>query len=96
MKKCAATTVVAVLLGAVVLKVACAPDGNTIYDPDSNHLWNRLNETLFVRTDQDGKNTSSMNWIFFIGSGRPIYWLGLRINRRFQFSMNLSIRTVND
>ena len=55
MKKCAATIVVAVLLGAAVLKVACAPDGNSIYDPDSNHLWNRLNATLFERTAQDGK-----------------------------------------
>jgi len=28
---------------------------NTIYDSDTNHLWNRLNETLFERTAQDGK-----------------------------------------
>ena len=29
--------------------------GNTIYDSDPKHLWNRLNETLFQRTAQDGK-----------------------------------------
>lgn len=28
---------------------------NTIYDSNTNHLWNRLNETLFVRTAPDGK-----------------------------------------
>lgn len=28
---------------------------NTIYDSDTNHLWNRLNATLFERTAQDGK-----------------------------------------
>ncbi len=55
MKKCAATIIAAVLLGAIVLEAADAPDGNTIYDPDPNHLWNRLNEALFVRTAQDEK-----------------------------------------
>src|SRR5208282_1001345 len=55
MKKCAATIIAAILLGAIVLEAADAPDGNTIYNPDPNHLWNRLNETLFVRTAQDGK-----------------------------------------
>ena len=28
---------------------------STIYDRDPNHLWNRLNETLFDRTAQDAK-----------------------------------------
>ena len=55
MKKCATTIIAAILLGAIVLEAADAPDGNTIYDPDPNHLWNRLNETLFVRTAQDRK-----------------------------------------
>ena len=55
MKKCAAIIIVAVLLGTIVLKAADAPDGNTIYDLNPNHLWNRLNETLFERTAQDGK-----------------------------------------
>ncbi|MGD0744130.1 MAG: hypothetical protein ABSA45_03150 [Verrucomicrobiota bacterium] len=55
MKKCAAIIIATVLLGAIVLEAADAPDGNTIYDPNPNHLWNRLNETLFERTAQDGK-----------------------------------------
>jgi hypothetical protein len=29
---------------------------NTIYDSDTNHLWNRLNETLFDRSGPDGKH----------------------------------------
>jgi len=36
-------------------KVGAAPDENTIYDPNPSHLWNRLNETLFVRMAQDTK-----------------------------------------
>ena len=32
-----------------------ASSQNTIYDSDPKHLWNRLNETLFVRTAADGK-----------------------------------------
>ncbi len=47
--------IVAVLLGTNVLEATDAPDGNTIYDPNPNHLWNRLNATLFERTAQDGK-----------------------------------------
>ena len=43
----------------LVFSAGCAksnpPDGNTIYNPDPNHLWNRLNVTLFERTAQDGK-----------------------------------------
>ena len=55
MKKCVATISAVVLLGALVLKAGAASEGNTIYDPNPNHLWNRLNETLFQRTAQDGK-----------------------------------------
>jgi hypothetical protein len=43
------------LYGAIILTANGAPDENTIYDPNPNHLWNRLNGTLFVRTAQDGK-----------------------------------------
>ena len=32
----------------------CAKTAPTIYDPDPNHLWNQLNEALFVRTAEDG------------------------------------------
>jgi hypothetical protein len=37
------------------LEAVTVQDDNTIYDPNPNHLWNRLNETLFIRTAQDGK-----------------------------------------
>jgi hypothetical protein len=47
--------ITAVLFNAITLKAGDAPDANTIYDSDTNHLWNRLNETLFERTAQDGK-----------------------------------------
>jgi hypothetical protein len=55
MKNCAAIIIAAVLLNAIALKASGAPDANTIYDSNTNHLWNRLNETLFERTAQDGK-----------------------------------------
>jgi hypothetical protein len=55
MKNCAAIIIATVLLNAIILKASDAPDANTIYDSDTNHLWNRLNKTLFERTAQDGK-----------------------------------------
>lgn len=55
MKNCAAIIIAAVLFNAIILKASDVPDANTIYDSDTNHLWNRLNETLFERTAQDGK-----------------------------------------
>jgi hypothetical protein len=55
MKNCAVILIAAVLFSAITLKASDAPDANTIYDSDTNHLWNRLNETLFERTAQDGK-----------------------------------------
>lgn len=55
MKNCAAIIIAAILFNAITLKAGDAPDANTIYDSDTNHLWNRLNETLFERTAQDGK-----------------------------------------
>lgn len=30
-------------------------DASTVYDSDTNHLWNRLNQVLFQRTALDGK-----------------------------------------
>jgi hypothetical protein len=55
MKNCAAIIIAAVLFNVITLKASDAPDANTIYDPNPNHLWNQLNETLFERTAQDGK-----------------------------------------
>jgi hypothetical protein len=34
---------------------ALAVEESTIYGPDSQQLWNRLNETLFLRTAPGGK-----------------------------------------
>lgn len=47
--------IAAVLFNTIILKASDAADANTIYDSDTNRLWNRLNETLFERTAQDGK-----------------------------------------
>ncbi len=55
MKNRAAIIIAAVLFNAITSKAGDVPDANTIYDPNPNHLWNRLNETLFERTAQDGK-----------------------------------------
>jgi len=55
MKKIVATMFSAVWLGTLVLPSDGASLETAVYDPNPNHLWNRLNETLFVRTAQDGK-----------------------------------------
>jgi hypothetical protein len=39
----------------VLLSVQTGFAEDTIYDPDPHHLWNRLNESLFLRTASDGK-----------------------------------------
>ena len=44
----------AVLLLSTGCGVASALDGRTAYNSNPNHLWNRLNETLFLRTAPDG------------------------------------------
>jgi hypothetical protein len=31
------------------------PTPHTVYDPSPNHLWNRLNQSLFIRTAPDGR-----------------------------------------
>ena len=55
MRKGVATIFAVVWLGAVALQASAAPEASTIYDPNPNHLWNWLNETLFQRTAPDGK-----------------------------------------
>lgn len=46
----------ALLFVAVVwFQVASGQGADTIYDKDPHHLWNRLNDILFVRTAPDGK-----------------------------------------
>ena len=67
MKNCAAIIIAAVLFNAITLKAGDAPDANTIYDSDTNHFWNRLNQTLFERTAQDGKK-------YGLGEMDILYW----------------------
>jgi hypothetical protein len=55
MKNGAAIIIAAVLLDAIALYASGAPEANTIYNPNPDQLWNRLNATLFERTAQDGK-----------------------------------------
>jgi hypothetical protein len=45
----------ALLLLAAFLPPSFAAEDNTIYDPDPHHLWNRLNESLFVRNARGGE-----------------------------------------
>jgi hypothetical protein len=51
---------IAIFLGAALVSTGCAKagpaDGSTIYDSNPDHLWNRLNKTLFERTAQDGEH----------------------------------------
>jgi hypothetical protein len=61
----------AIILGVTLIWVSHAkadpPDGDTIYDPNPNHLWNRLNKTLFERTTPDGQQ-------FGLGELDILYW----------------------
>ena len=68
---------VAIIGAVLLLSTSCgkasAPYGSTIYDSDPNHLWNRLNETLFVQGQlRTAGNTAWTKWTFFIGGRRPI------------------------
>ncbi|HTQ49172.1 MAG TPA: hypothetical protein VMJ12_00580 [Candidatus Acidoferrales bacterium] len=49
---------IGILLVALLLSTGCgmasALGGRTAYNSNPNHLWNRLNETLFLRTAPDG------------------------------------------
>src|ERR1039458_848524 len=56
----------ALVLGVKVFAVGPTAE-STIYDPNPNHLWNRLNETLFMRTGQDGAH---YGW----DELDPLYW----------------------
>lgn len=48
-----------------------AQNSNTLYDPNPDHSWNRLNEALFVRTAPDGKK-------FGVGELDILYWRSTR------------------
>ncbi len=58
-------------MGGIGARADVPVGSNTIYSPDPNHLWNRLNQTLFVRTAPDGRQYDS--------DGVDIlYWLGTK------------------
>lgn len=50
---------IAIIFGAALVLAACAKadtvEGDTIYNSNPDHLWNRLNRTLFLRTALDGQ-----------------------------------------
>jgi hypothetical protein len=46
--------ILSVLLMVAANAQARGSGGSTIYDPNPDHLWNRLNQTLFERTAPDG------------------------------------------
>ncbi|MGA3268890.1 MAG: hypothetical protein ABSE16_18975 [Verrucomicrobiota bacterium] len=54
-KRSVAILCAVVLFSALAWKAGATQEGNTIYDPNPRHLWNRLNEAVFVRTAPDGK-----------------------------------------
>jgi hypothetical protein len=66
----------AIISFAIVLLFNCAkasePDANTVYDSDPNHLWNRLNETLFARSASASNAPSAQDY----GLDEPdiLYW----------------------
>ena len=66
-----ALTFIGVFVCAIEVCSGAADDENTIYDSDPKHLWNRLHETLFVRTAADGKR---------LGIDRldPLIWPGTK------------------
>ena len=66
-----ALSFIVVFVCAVDLRSDIADDENTIYDYNPKHLWNRLHETLFVRTAADGKR---------LGIDRldPLIWPGTK------------------
>ncbi len=64
---------VAVIFSCLTFHVCAAEgsDGNTAYNPDPAHLWNRLNETLFNRTATDGKK-------YGLDELDILYWYGTK------------------
>jgi hypothetical protein len=86
-----ATITAVVLFCAVYLEAATPSTGNTIYDSDTNHLWNRLNETLFERTASDGKH-------YGFGQMDILYWASttnLLVGTSHQLALNVLDEFIN-
>jgi hypothetical protein len=62
----------AAVLFFIIFRAAHARSGtNTVYDPDPNHLWNRLNETLFARS----ASGASASHTFGLDEPDILYWI---------------------
>lgn len=55
MKTFIAITMIVAVGAALIARGESAPSASTPYDPAPDHLWNRLNEVLLIRTGFDGK-----------------------------------------
>ncbi|HTV42608.1 MAG TPA: hypothetical protein VMF08_18735 [Candidatus Sulfotelmatobacter sp.] len=71
MKTLIAITIICAVVSAFNLRAEDAPSASTPYDPAPDHLWNRLNKALFIRTDADGTQ---------FGFNEPdiLYWVGTK------------------
>jgi hypothetical protein len=71
MKTLIAITIIGAVVSAFNLRAENTPSASTPYDPAPEHLWNRLNETLFIRTGFEGKQ---------FGFDEPdiLYWVGTK------------------
>lgn len=65
-----------------------APDSSPIYDSDPKHLWNRLNDSLFVRTANDGTR-------YGVGQSDILFWSNTR-HLLVEPSHKEAIRTLDD
>ena len=63
-------------------------NGSTIYDPNPQHLWNRLNETLFDRAAPDGKH-------FGLDELDILYW-GTTKNLLVEPSQQRALKVLDD
>lgn len=71
MKTLIAITILSAVVSAFSLRAENTPSASTPYDPAPDHLWNRLNKALFIRTDADGTQ---------FGFNEPdiLYWVGTK------------------
>ena len=83
-----ATLITIVLFCVVDLKAGTPSAENAIYDSDTNHLWNRLNETLFERTASDGKH-------YGLGQMDILYWASTA-NLLFGASHQLALNILDE
>lgn len=71
MKTIIAITLISAAVSVLNLRAENGPSESTPYDPAPDHLWNRLNKALFIRTDAGGTQ---------FGFNEPdiLYWAGTK------------------